>query len=136
MTLSNVIVEFYEKMSTWEGKVVDGSGLSLPHMHTIEILGVSGKLRMKELAAKIGVTTGTLTITIDKLEKKGFVERIPNPDDRRSYFITLTNNGIKVHQKHNLAHEEMTTRCIEGLSKNSVNNLIETLGLISSKINL
>ena len=78
-TLSDLIIEFYEKLSSWEHSVVEGSGLTLPQTHTIEILGVNDGIRMKDLAAKMGVTTGTLTVMIDNLEKKSWSKesRIP-----------------------------------------------------------
>jgi DNA-binding MarR family transcriptional regulator len=117
MTLSNTIVEFYERLHTWEERQVAGSGLSLPLMHTVQILGVFGKMRMKDLASRIGVTTGTLTITVDKLEEKGLVKRVPNPNDRRSFVIILTDEGLIAHRKHTEAHERMTLNCTTGFSQ-------------------
>lgn len=134
MTLSNCIVEFFEKLSTWEEKIVKDTGLSLPNMHTIEILGIFGELRMKELASKIGVTTGTLTITIDKLEKKGLVKRVPNPSDRRSYLITLTNEGLTVHKEHTLAHNEMTNKCLKDFSDKDKQTFLELLNRFKSNM--
>jgi len=55
-------------MSSWEHAVVKESGLTPVQMHAIEILGHQESLRMKELAHKLGVTTGTLTVMIDRLE--------------------------------------------------------------------
>ncbi len=37
--LSHLIVEFYERLSSWEHAVVRDKGLTLPQMHTLEILG-------------------------------------------------------------------------------------------------
>lgn len=56
--LTSLLVEFYERFSSWEQGVVRESGITLPQMHTLEVLGVAGDLRMKELAEKLGVTTG------------------------------------------------------------------------------
>ncbi|MCG8573138.1 MAG: MarR family transcriptional regulator [Spirochaetes bacterium] len=110
-SLSHIIVEFYEKLSSWENAIVEGSGLSLPHMHAIEILGTNGPLKMKELAEKIGITTGTLTVTIDKLEKKGIVSRKSNPADRRSFVIELTQQGKEIQQEHSQYHLQLTAEC-------------------------
>ena len=79
--LSDLIIEFYEKLSSWEQAVVRDSAITLPQMHTLEILGQQSPLRMKELAAKMGVTTGTLTVGVDRLEKLGLVARIPHETD-------------------------------------------------------
>lgn len=134
MSLSNLIVEFYEKMSSWEESTVEGTGVSLPKMHIIEILGIFGSLRMKELADKVGVTTGTLTISIDKLEDRGLVERVPNPGDRRSYLIALTDEGEKLHREHSRAHSKMTERCLEGFSSEEQENFKLLLQRFTKKL--
>ena len=115
--LSDLIIEFYEKLSSWEQSIVEGSGITLPQMHTIEILGVNDGIRMKDLAAKMGVTTGTLTVMIDNLEKKGLVERVQNPDDRRSYVIKLSRNGVAHYKRHSDFHLELTRECTSGFSE-------------------
>ena len=93
--LSGIIVEFFEKLSAWEESVVKDSGLTTAQNHTIEIIGDSGTMKMKDLAEKIGVTTGTLTVGIDRLEKKKLLKRVPHEKDRRSYMIELTEEGRK-----------------------------------------
>jgi len=82
--LSSILIELYEKMSSWEHAVVKESGLTPAQMHAIEILGHQESLRMKELAQKLGVTTGTLTVMIDRLEQNGLISRKPNENDRRA----------------------------------------------------
>lgn len=116
MDISNLLVELFEKMSVWENNIVKDSGLSLPHMHTLEMIGIHRRLMMKDLATFMGVTTGTLTVTVDKLENKGLVTREPNPNDRRSWMIVLTEEGRRYHQEHTEAHTKMTKRCLEGFS--------------------
>ncbi|NLW81910.1 MAG: MarR family transcriptional regulator [Desulfovibrionales bacterium] len=108
--LSDLLVEFYEKLSSWEQAVVRDTPITLPQMHTLEILGQHPPLRMKELAAKMGVTTGTLTVNVDRLEKLGLVARIPHETDRRSILVGLTEQGRVLFQEHhahhlNLAHK-------------------------------
>ena len=90
------IVEFYERLSNWEHEVVRGSDLTPGQMHAIEIIGHETSLRMKELAEKLGVTTGTLTVTVDRLENKGLIERKPHETDRRSFRVALTEAGQDV----------------------------------------
>ena len=52
-----------------------------------------GRLRPGEIAARILVTSGTLTPMLDRLESAKFVRREPNPDDRRSVIVVLTEQG-------------------------------------------
>jgi DNA-binding MarR family transcriptional regulator len=77
-------------------------------MHAIEIVGHEKSLRMKDLAEKLGVTTGTLTVTVDKLENKALIERKPHETDRRSYRIVLTDAGKKHFAQHHEFHLKLT----------------------------
>lgn len=106
--LSDLIIEFYEKLSSWEQAVVRDSAITLPQMHTLEILGQQSPLRMKELAAKMGVTTGTLTVNVDRLEKLGLVARIPHETDRRSILVALTEAGQGLYREHHSHHLHLT----------------------------
>ncbi|MGH7884181.1 MAG: MarR family winged helix-turn-helix transcriptional regulator [Thermodesulfobacteriota bacterium] len=58
-----------------------------------------GPLCQKELAGKLLVTNGNMTMVIDNLEKGGLVERIRNKEDRRYFSINLTKNGRNLIQK-------------------------------------
>lgn len=130
--LNQLLTEFYDKMSSWEQSVVKETGYTLAQVHTIEVLGVQGPLRMKELADKLGITTGTLTVQIEKLVKANLIERCAHPTDRRAIVVTLTEAGQVIHIKHNQLHldlvndltmhidpehEEILVSCIEKMNK-------------------
>ncbi len=51
-------------------------------------------LSQSELAHMVFKDQPTLTRIIDILSKKGYVERIPHPQDRRSFQLILTDSGI------------------------------------------
>lgn len=110
------IVEFYEKLSSWEHKIVRGTELTPNQMHAIEIIGHENSLRMKELAEKLGVTTGTLTVTVDRLEQKGLIQRQPHEKDRRSFRIILTDRGKKHFAKHHEFHIKLTEEIVSVLT--------------------
>jgi DNA-binding MarR family transcriptional regulator len=48
---------------------------------------LEGCNRPKDLARCCGLTTGGMTVVLDRLEKAGYIKREPNPDDRRSLLI-------------------------------------------------
>ncbi len=58
-------------------------------MHTFEGIGLYGNRTMSETAATLGITTGTLTVAIDGLMRKGYVER-RDQNDRRVVPYSLT----------------------------------------------
>ena len=115
--LSSILIELYEKMSSWEHAVVKESGLTPAQMHTIEIMGHQESLRMKELAQKLGVTTGTLTVMIDRLEQNGLILRKPHKKDRRSIMIALTKKGQEYFEEHHKLHLELTREITSSLNE-------------------
>lgn len=121
--LTRLLIEFYEKFSSWEHGVVKESGLTLPQMHTLEILGADGDLRMTELAAKMGVTTGSLTVLVDRLERGGYVARKPHESDRRSIRVGLTETGARLFAEHHALHERLTQEILCALSPEEATSL-------------
>lgn len=130
-SLSALVIEFYEKLSSWEHDVVRDSGLTLPQMHTLEILGQHSSLRMKDLAAKMGVTTGTLTMTVDRLEKRGMVAREHNVSDRRSILVMLTETGRSQYAQHHSLHLGLTRELAAALSEPELQSLKTVLAKVN-----
>ncbi|WDP92724.1 MAG: MarR family transcriptional regulator [Desulfobacter sp.] len=132
--LSELIVEFYEKLSSWEEAVVRDSGLTTAQAHTIEMVGHSGPIKMKDLAEKIGVTTGTLTVAVDRLEKKNLLKRKPHETDRRSFIIELTPEGEKAFEEHHNFHIQMTQELVSGLSPEDQDHFSRIIKTMLTKI--
>ena len=132
--LSHQLAEFYDKMASWEHSIVKDSGLSPAQMHTVEIIGHNQDMRMKELAERLGVTTGTLTVGVDKLEKLGLVERRPHESDRRSWLIVLTDDGKQMYEQHHKYHQEFTNEISRDLTLEQINNLTEHLNIILKRL--
>lgn len=125
--LNHLLVEFYEKWSSWEHSVVRGESLTLPQMHALEIIGAHGPLRMKELAHKQGVTTGTMTVVVDKLEKKGLISRAQSKDDRRSITVCLTDSGREAYKGHHKMHQTVTAEITSDFTPEEISQLREFL---------
>jgi MarR family 2-MHQ and catechol resistance regulon transcriptional repressor len=74
---------------------VQASGLNLTDFAILEILLNKGDLPISTIGARIPLTNGSMTIAIDRLEQKGFVERIAHETDRRTKLVHLTPKGKK-----------------------------------------
>ncbi|MFW2368523.1 MAG: MarR family winged helix-turn-helix transcriptional regulator [Desulforhopalus sp.] len=132
--LSHQFAEFYDKISSWEQSIVKDSGLSPAQMHTVEVIGHHQNMRMKELAERLGVTTGTLTVGIDKLEKMGLVVRKPHEKDRRSWLIVLTDEGKSMYEQHHRFHQEFTSEISRDLTDEQVKTLSELLSVVLQRL--
>ncbi len=132
--ITNLIIEFYDKISSWEHSVVRDSGLTPTQMHAVEIIGHAGQLRMKELAEQMGLTTGTITLMVDRLEKFGAAERRAHAQDRRSILVALTTKGQKLFAEHHELHEKLTSDLCADLSMDEQKQLTLLLTKINRQI--
>src|SRR5271168_4660349 len=64
-------------------------GLGLTDMQMLHMLQLYGPSTPSRLAACTGLSSGGVTVALDRLEKGGFIRREPNPTDRRSFLIYL-----------------------------------------------
>lgn len=61
-----------------------------PRLRVLSVVSESGKIRMNELAARLGIKARTLTDFVDALEQENLLIRVPDPTDRRAILIQLT----------------------------------------------
>lgn len=69
-----------------------------------------------EVANELHLTPGTLTSTIDRLVKKGYVERIRGLDDRRVIRLGLTKKGRVMYRAHDAFHHKMVEGFLKDIS--------------------
>jgi MarR family transcriptional regulator, organic hydroperoxide resistance regulator len=77
-------------------QIADRVGLRLSDMQCINALELMGPSTPGELARFTGLTTGGVTVMLDRLERGGYLKREPNPRDRRSVLVHL--NPTKINK--------------------------------------
>lgn len=100
-------------------------------MHVIEAIGIHEKKNMSTVAKELSVTIGTLTIAINSLVKKGYVNRKRSEEDRRVVYISLTPKGEKAYKHHEEFHKQMVLATIDGLSEEEAKVLVKALSNLS-----
>jgi len=65
-------------------------GLNITDWECLSLLSIKGISTPTELAHYTGLTSGSTTAMLDRLEKAQFIRRKPNPDDRRGVVIEIT----------------------------------------------
>jgi DNA-binding MarR family transcriptional regulator len=60
------------------------------------MIGAEGPWTPTTFAARVEMPLSTVLFRIGRLESRGHAERIPNPDDRRSYLVRLTDEGQRL----------------------------------------
>lgn len=78
----------------------------------------------KDVIAYLGLTSGSGTALLDRLEAAGFIKRIPNPDDRRSVLIVLDAEAAagpvallaRIEEKYLAATAELSDENLEAIA--------------------
>ena len=65
-------------------------GVNETDLRCLEILFVVEEITPRELSRQLGLTTGSVTTMLDRLEKLAYLTRTPHPDDRRKTLIRVT----------------------------------------------
>ncbi len=131
--LTHELFTFFNGFSSWENSVIRSSDLTVSEAHAIEILGKFGQMNMKNLAQKSGVTTGTTTVTVDRLEKKEYAKRESVKEDRRVHLITLTEKGQQAFTEHHEYHFNLTEQIFSVLSDEESDYLLKILKKINTE---
>ena len=66
-------------------------GVNVTDMECLALIFFKGLATPSEISRYTGLTSGATTAMLDRLERAHLIERRPNPDDRRSTLIVLTN---------------------------------------------
>jgi len=84
------------------------------------------------LADDLGLSSGAMTNRLDRLEAAGLLRRLPDPDDRRSLKVELTDAGWRAWQDSTGAQaqkEALVASALHPNEKETLNGLLRTLML-------
>lgn len=131
--INDVLVHLFNEILQLEEEAIITSeykDITNNDMHIIEAIGLGGG-NMSSIAAKLNITVGSLTTSMNGLVKKGYAERSRSENDRRVVYIHLTNKGRKAYHHHAEFHRKMTDAVLASLSEEEVPILIKTLNGLS-----
>src|SRR5215212_11539851 len=76
-----------------------------------------GGLRLTELAERTHTTKQALLYSINQLEAAGYVERVPDPNDRRAKIIRFTERGLEVRRVADEIIAGIEHECVQQLGE-------------------
>lgn len=119
-TLNEIFVKLFRNINAIEEQALKSGeykDVTTNDMHVIEAIGVYGSKSMTTVAKSLSVTTGTLTISVNSLVKKGYVERVRSEEDRRVVLVSLSAKGRKAYRQHEKFHQAMIDSVVEALNE-------------------
>ncbi len=133
-TINEVLVKLFNEIMDIEEKAIiteEFKDISNNDMHIIEAIGIGESRSMSAVAKALSVTVGTLTIAVNNLVKKGYVNRVRSEEDRRVVLISLSQKGQRAYRHHERFHEEMVQATLEGMDQEQTKVLVHALQNLS-----
>lgn len=128
--INQVLVRLFRRINTLEEKAIckdEFKNITLNETHVIEAIGEDGASNMTAVAKALDVTTGTLTISVNSLVRKGLVDRVRSEEDRRVVLVSLTDKGRELNRRHNQFHDRMIEEITGDLDAEEVQTLARAL---------
>lgn len=135
--INKMLVEVYDDVNRIEEYSIKKgafSDLSITEIHTIEAVGLYGSKTMSEVSAELEITMGTLTTAVDKLIKKGYLERSRSTTDRRIVNISLTKLGKLAYRIHEKFHLDMVKAIMQDFTPEEEEVLLTALSKLNEHL--
>lgn len=134
IALNEILVKFFRNIAIIEERSLkkgEYRNVTVNDMHVIDAIGKGEPKNMTAVARTLAVTTGTLTISVNSLVKKGLVERVRSEEDRRVVLVSLSESGKQAYDYHQKFHKEMVDTVLRDLDDNEKEVLAKALSGLS-----
>lgn len=116
-------------------KDISDHGMRTSDFTVLEALYHKGRQTIREISEAVLINTGSITYVIDKLEKKGYIERSYCKEDRRVVYIQITDNGKELMDQIFPKHQQMIEKVFEEVTDEEKEIVIDVLKRVGKKKN-
>ena len=102
----------------------------------IDLLWNQGPMSQLDIADQMQKDKNSITKLVDAIERKGYVVRQQNPNDRRSNTIVLTDLGNSLKDNAKTKGISILNTMLEGISEEELNSFLETLDKLCSNMSV
>lgn len=128
--INRFFVRIFNKILALEEDSIGESDVSVNEIHIIEAvaeLAQCGESTMKNIAARLNLTAGALSVAVNTLVNKGYLRRENGLEDRRKVFIFITEKAQQAEEKHRDFHAKMIHSVENRLSDEEMEALSKSL---------
>lgn len=115
-------------------RAIPGQPVSMSQVFALHELDTDGPLSQQVLAERLRLDKSTVSRLAAELERKGFLVRERDPDNRRLYRLRLTDAGRAVHARMGAAVHEQYLRWARGISHAEQDALIAGLAALIREV--
>jgi MarR family transcriptional regulator, 2-MHQ and catechol-resistance regulon repressor len=103
------------------------TGLGFSDFAVLKLLLFTGPLPISTIGEKVFLTSGSITTSIDRLERQGFVRRKAHPTDGRTFLVDLTAAGRKTIEPASHQHAKTMGRLMSVLTLKEQRDLVRLM---------
>ncbi|MGG0667212.1 MarR family winged helix-turn-helix transcriptional regulator [Sporosarcina koreensis] len=108
-------------------KLIESYKLNPTEFAVLELLYHKGRQPIQKIGQKILLSSGSMTYVVDKLEKKGLIERVYCTEDKRITYMSITAAGKELIEEIFPSHEKKLNELMSSLSESEQDMAIELL---------
>lgn len=108
--------------------------LNLTEFSVMELLFHKGRQTTQSIKEKILIASSSTTYVIDQLEKKAYVERIINPEDKRITYVVLSEKGSQLMTEIFPTHAKTIENSFSGLDDQELEQLLKLLAKLNRQL--
>ncbi len=108
-------------------QLIEQHGINPTEFGVLELLYHRGRQPIQHIGKKILLRSGSMTYVVDKLEKRGMLERVSCEEDKRVTYISITETGIELIRTIFPSHEKNIEALMSGLSREEQDAAIELI---------
>jgi len=112
-----VLMKAHRTLTRHATRSIEALDMCLSDFAILEALLHKGSQSVKDLGRRIDLTSGSMTVAIDRLETRRLVTRAEHPTDRRAWVIHLTPAGKALITRVFQGHQDAMEQAMSGLSK-------------------
>lgn len=123
------------KMSTGSTQIYSELfDISVTEWRIVSLLAVEQPIVAKRVTEVIGLDKATVSRSINRLEKEGYLALSPDENDRRAIFIQLTDKGVDLHNQVIDIALDREQKLLEPLTKEEIEHFINILNKLNSHV--
>jgi len=104
-------------------------GINRTDARCMNLLDREGRMTAGKLATESGLTTGAVTVVLDRLERAGYVRRVRDPADRRKVYVEKTPEMRDIGARIFSHFEKLTPAIVEEFSPKQIEGIVAFLEL-------
>lgn len=134
--ITGAFIRIFQKRKALQEAILSAYNIEIyPAQHRmLMFLAERPGLSQKDLANILQISQATVTISLKKLIKSGYVVKTSKENDNRCNVLTITDKGREVISKSIMVFDAIDNRVYEGLSEEDMDILLECLKKINANI--